>query len=146
MLDDDEAVALVVGLHTNATLADEGVAEASVPALAKTLTFLPPRLRRHADALRSSTDYEPWRDPTGAVSPRVLDAIAGACHDGVRLGFAYTAADGAETERYVEPHRLVVVERRWYLLAFDTDRDDWRTFRVDRMREPPRHRRPVPHA
>jgi predicted DNA-binding transcriptional regulator YafY len=66
----------------------------------------------------------------------VLDALAGACHDGVRLAFSYTARDGAPTERYVEPYRLVVLARRWYLLAFDIDRDDWRTFRVDRITAP----------
>ena len=99
VLDDDEAVALVVGLHTNAALADEGVAEASVRALAKTLTFLPPRLRRRADALRASTDYEPWRDPTGAVSPRVLDAIAGACHDVVVDVYSQTSRDVARIDR-----------------------------------------------
>ena len=136
VLDDDEAVALVVGLHTNAELASSGVAEASVRALAKTLTLMPPRLRQRADAIRAATVHAPWRDPAADLSPAVLDTVAGTCHDGVRLGFSYTARDGSETERYVEPYRLVVLARRWYLLAFDLDRDDWRTFRVDRVREP----------
>jgi predicted DNA-binding transcriptional regulator YafY len=133
VLDDDEAVALVVGLHTNAAQATAGVAEASVRALAKTLTLMPPRLRARADALREMTVHAPWRDPSSVLSPVVLDTVAGACHDGVRLGFSYTARSGAESERYVEPYRLVVLGHRWYLLAFDLDRDDWRTFRVDRV-------------
>src|SRR5215813_9066004 len=136
VLDDDEAVALVVGLHAATDNEVAGVAESSVRALAKTLTLLPPRLRRRADALRATTVFAPWRGTTHAIPREVLDVVAGACHDGVRLGFSYTARDGAATERYVEPYRLVVLSRRWYLLAFDIDRDDWRTFRVDRMDEP----------
>src|SRR5215471_5457572 len=136
VLDDDEAVALVVGLHAATDNAVGGVAESSVRALAKTLTLLPPRLRRRADALRETTVVARWRENTYAIPTEVLDVVAGACHDGVRLAFSYTARDGAATERYVEPYRLVVLSRRWYLLAFDVDRDDWRTFRVDRMAEP----------
>jgi predicted DNA-binding transcriptional regulator YafY len=135
VLDDDEAVALVVGLHAATDNEVAGVAEPSVRALAKTLTLLPPRLRRRADALRASTVFAPWRETVHAIPRDLLDVVAGACHDGVRLGFSYTARDGAATERYVEPYRLVVLSRRWYLLAFDLDRDDWRTFRVDRMTE-----------
>jgi predicted DNA-binding transcriptional regulator YafY len=136
VLDDDEAVALVVGLHAATDNEVAGVAEPSVRALAKTLALLPPRLRRRADALRATTVFAPWHETVHAIAREVLDVVAGACHDGVRLGFSYTARDGAATERYVEPYRLVVLSRRWYLLAFDLDRDDWRTFRVDRMTEP----------
>jgi predicted DNA-binding transcriptional regulator YafY len=136
VLDDEEAVALVVGLHAATDNEVAGIAEPSVRALAKTLTLLPPRLRRRADALRAATVFAPWRESARAIPREVLDVVAGTCHDGVRLGFSYTARDGAATERYVEPYRLVVLSRRWYLLAFDVDRDDWRTFRVDRMTEP----------
>jgi predicted DNA-binding transcriptional regulator YafY len=136
VLDDEEAVALVVGLHSAADNAVAGVAEASVRALAKTLTLLPPRLRRRADALRATTVFAPWRDAAHTIRPDVLDVVAGACHDLVRLAFSYSARDATETERYVEPYRLVVLWRRWYLLAHDIDRDDWRTFRLDRMSEP----------
>jgi predicted DNA-binding transcriptional regulator YafY len=80
--------------------------------------------------------FVPWREATYVIATDVLDVVAGACHDGVRLAFSYTARDGAATERYVEPYRLVVLSRRWYLLAYDIDRDDWRTFRVDRMDAP----------
>src|SRR6478736_2046449 len=136
VLDDDEAVALVVGLRAATDDEVAGVAESSVRALAKTLTLLPPRLRRRADALRATTVFAPWRDTARTIPREVLDVVAGACHDGVRLGFSYTARDGASTERYVEPYRLVVLSHRWYLLVFDLDRDDWRTFRVDRMSAP----------
>ncbi len=136
VLDDEEAVALVVGLHAAADAGVAGVAESSVRALAKTLALMPARLRRRADALRAATVAGAWHPGGAQVAPEVLDVVARACHDEVRLGFAYTARDGVATERYVEPYRLVVLARRWYLLAFDLDRDDWRTFRVDRMREP----------
>lgn len=136
VLDDDEAVALVVGLHAAADVGVAGVAESSVRALAKTLSLMPARLRRRADALRAATVAGGWRPASEQIAPEILDVVARACHDGVRLAFGYTARDGATTERYVEPYRLVVLARRWYLLAFDLDRDDWRTFRVDRIREP----------
>ena len=136
VLDDDEAVALVVGLHVASDAAVAGVAESSVRALAKTLALLPPRLRQRADALRATTVVGSWRGGGVEIAPEILDVVARACHDGVRLGFSYVARDGAATERYVEPYRLVVLARRWYLLAFDIDRDDWRTFRVDRLDSP----------
>jgi predicted DNA-binding transcriptional regulator YafY len=133
MLDDDEAVALVVGLHAATDSAVAGVAETSVRALAKTLTLMPPRLRHRAEALRVATVPGEWRARSGSIAPEVLDVLARACRDEVRIAFAYTARDGAESQRYVEPYRLVVLARRWYLLAFDVDRDDWRNFRVDRV-------------
>lgn len=136
VLDDDEAIALVVGLHTATDSAVAGVAESSVRALAKTLTLMPPRLRYRADALRAATVPGSWWSNRSSVAVEVLDVVAQACRDEVRLGFSYTARDGAVTERYVEPYRLVVLSRWWYLLAFDVDRDDWRNFRVDRVREP----------
>jgi len=137
VLDDDEAIALVVGLHTATDSPVAGVAESSVRALAKTLSLMPPRLRHRADALRVATAPGSWRTGEPAVAPETLDVLAGACRDGVRVSFSYTARDGAGTDRYVEPYRLVVLSRRWYLLAFDLDRDDWRNFRVDRIDAPP---------
>ncbi|MEP6625074.1 MAG: YafY family protein [Acidimicrobiia bacterium] len=135
VLDDEEAVALVVGLHVASDATIAGVAESSVRALTKTLALLPPRLRARADALRTTTVVGTWRGGV-EIAPEILDVVARACHDGVRLGFSYTARDAATSERYVEPYRLVVLARRWYLLAFDIDRADWRTFRVDRIRDP----------
>jgi predicted DNA-binding transcriptional regulator YafY len=133
VLDDDEAVALVVGLHTAADSPVAGIAESSVRALAKTLSLMPPQLRHRADALRLATVPGTWRGSGAAIAPEVLDVTARACRDEVRIAFSYTARDGAATDRYAEPYRLVVLSRRWYLLAFDIDRDDWRTFRLDRI-------------
>jgi len=133
VLDDDEAVALVVGLHTATDSMVAGVAESSVRALAKTLSLMPPRLRHRADALRVATVPGTAWGSGASIAPDVLDVVARACRDETRLSFGYVARDGATSERYVEPYRLVVLARRWYLLAFDADRDDWRNFRVDRM-------------
>ncbi|MGD9750792.1 MAG: helix-turn-helix transcriptional regulator [Acidimicrobiia bacterium] len=151
LLDGEEAVALVVGLHSASQGAVAGVAESSVRALAKLSQVLPAELRRQVDAL-SAVIPVPWDGPaTATVAPDVLSVLAQACRDEVRLGFAYTARDGEQTERYVEPHQLVLLERRWYLVAYDVDRRDWRTFRVDRLTEPRPTRgrfepRPLPAA
>jgi predicted DNA-binding transcriptional regulator YafY len=83
------------------------------------------------DALRSQTDGIPWAGPT--IDAAVLTALAQACRDDEPVAFAYTARDGSDTRRRVEPHRLVSVGRRWYLVAYDRDRQDWRSFRVDRV-------------
>ena len=133
LLDDDEAVALAVGLHLAARGATE-LAEASISALAKVLALLPTSQRQRAEAVRTTVlGPEP---PVDTHVLGVLAVVADACRDQVRLSFAYRAADGAETERYVEPCRLVAIGYRWYLVAYDADRSDWRTFRVDRLRNP----------
>jgi predicted DNA-binding transcriptional regulator YafY len=132
LLDDDEAVAIAVGLRIASGHAVEGIDEASVRALAKLERVLPSRLRRRVGALGSATvPLLTGEAPT--VDPAVLTGIATAIANQERLRFAYRAPDGAETKRLVEPHRLVAGGRRWYLLAFDTGRDDWRSFRVDRV-------------
>ena len=146
VLDDDEAVAIALGLQAAAHGAVAGIAEASVSALAKIVQVMPPRLRRRVDALRAATRPTPWR-PGGAVEqvdPGALTTVAQACRDTDRLRFAYTAADGERTEREVEPLRLVALGRRWYLVAYDLDRHDWRSFRLDRLERPVAGRRPVP--
>ncbi|MCW2763480.1 MAG: putative transcriptional regulator [Marmoricola sp.] len=135
VLDDDEAVALVVGLQAAAQTAVTGMAEASVRALTKVVQVLPVRLRRRADALRAVTVSAAWRGD-GNVDPHALTAVAQACRDTERLEFAYTAVNGERTERLVEPFRLVALGRRWYLLAYDVARGDWRSFRLDRLTEP----------
>jgi predicted DNA-binding transcriptional regulator YafY len=140
LVDDDEAVALAVGLN----LAGQGstdLAEAATGALAKVLALLPPEQRRRAETLRETTASGPGGRPGGPALD-VLAAVAGACRDHVRLRFGYRAADGAETERYVEPYGLVAFGPRYYLVAFDHDRDDWRTFRLDRMTQPVPARNP----
>jgi predicted DNA-binding transcriptional regulator YafY len=132
LLDDDEAVAIAVGLRTAATGAIVGIEETSVQALTKLVQLLPPRLRRRVDALVSSTTpAPPVRGPT--IDVEALTTLALACRDTQRARFRYVRRDGAPTERVVEPHRLVALGRRWYLLAFDLDRHDWRSFRLDRL-------------
>lgn len=136
VLDDDEGVALVVGLHSAAHTGVADVAESSARALGKVMQMLPQHLRHEAEALRTVTVTASWSAIEPDVSLAVLSAVAQACRDTVRLRFGYTARDGAVTERCVEPYRLVTLGRRWYLLAYDMDRADWRTFRVDRLRDP----------
>lgn len=137
VLDDEEAVALGVGLQT--AIQGGGVAgieESSVRALAKIVQVMPPRLRRRVDALAAMTVSAPWSDPVSGIEPGDLTSIAQACRGTERLEFAYTARDGARTDRRVEPHRLVLLGRRWYLVAWDMDRSDWRSFRLDRLVAP----------
>ncbi|MCI2418979.1 YafY family transcriptional regulator [Saccharopolyspora sp. K220] len=137
VIDDEEAVALAVGLQAAAQGAVEGIAESSVRVLAKVVQVMPPRLRRRIDALRAMTVPASWGSPTRAdIDPDVLTAIALACRDSERLNFSYTAANGQRTDRHVEPHRLVCLGRRWYLVAYDLTRHDWRKFRVDRLTRP----------
>ncbi|TDQ45531.1 helix-turn-helix transcriptional regulator [Actinorugispora endophytica] len=131
LLDDEEAVAVAVGLRTAAGGAVTGIAETSVRALAKLDQVLPSRLRRQVAALGSALVTIPVPGPT--VAPSTLTAIASAVRDHVRLRFDYVARDGAESVRDAEPYRLVHDGRRWYLFAWDTGREDWRRFRVDRL-------------
>jgi predicted DNA-binding transcriptional regulator YafY len=135
VLDDDEAVALAIGLSTAAQGAVAGIGEASVRALAKVGRIMPPRLRRRVDALRSVTVPATWTSgPT--VDARLLTVIGQACSDEERVRFTYTAQSGDQTARHVEPHRLVSLGRRWYLVAYDLMRQDWRSFRLDRVDAP----------
>jgi predicted DNA-binding transcriptional regulator YafY len=135
LLDDEEAVAIAVGLRTAAGGAVDGIEETSVRALTKVVQVMPPRLRRRVDALQSYTVPAFWGGgPT--VDAAALTVIAQACRDDERLRFGYTARGGEETTRLVEPHRLVSLGRRWYLVAWDAERHGWRTFRVDRMADP----------
>jgi predicted DNA-binding transcriptional regulator YafY len=136
VLDDDEAVALAVGLLAAAQSPVEGTAESSVRALAKVVQVMPKRLRRRVDALRTAIQPMAWAGTGSVVDPDVLTTAAQACRDTVRLAFDYVAADGRRSERHVDPHRLVTVGRRWYLVAYDVDRHDWRSFRLDRMARP----------
>ncbi|MFE4262588.1 helix-turn-helix transcriptional regulator [Streptomyces sp. NPDC056883] len=135
VLDDEEAVAIAVGLRAGAGHAIEGVEEASVRALAKLEQVLPGRLRRRVGALQSAT-VAVARGDGARVDPRTLTAIASAVAGPERLRFAYLAGDGVASRRLVEPYRLVSTGSRWYLVAYDMERGDWRTFRVDRVSEP----------
>ncbi|GHH18275.1 helix-turn-helix transcriptional regulator [Streptomyces lanatus] len=139
LLDDDEAVAVAVGLRTAAGHGIEGIGETSVRALAKLEQVLPNRLRRRVGALNAFTVPMLRGPQPSAVDPAVLTELAHLCRDGERLRFEYRDHEGAATRRSVEPHRLVCSERRWYLVAWDLDREAWRTFRVDRVTPKPPH-------
>jgi predicted DNA-binding transcriptional regulator YafY len=135
LLDDEEAVAVAVTLQTAAGSGGVGVAglgEAAVRALVKLERVLPSRLRRRVAAVPVSTVAPMRAAPT--VDPAALVTVGAACRDRRVLELEYTAHDGAVTRRRVEPHHLVSWGRRWYLLAHDLGRDDWRTLRLDRVR------------
>jgi predicted DNA-binding transcriptional regulator YafY len=132
LLDDDEAVAVAIGLRTAASGTVAGIEDTSLRALAKLERVLPSRLRHRVNLLHSATVTVPASGPT--VDPDVLTAIASACRDNHRLRFDYRSHDGSVSTRDIEPHRLVHTGRRWYLVGWDTGRQDWRTYRVDRIR------------
>jgi len=132
LLDDEEAVAVAIGLRTAASGTVTGIAESSLRALAKLEQVLPSRVRHRINLLHSVTVTVPTAGPS--VDPDVLTAVAGACRAHERLRFDYHSHDGTTSVRDTEPHRLVHTGRRWYLVGWDTDRRDWRTYRVDRIR------------
>jgi predicted DNA-binding transcriptional regulator YafY len=134
LLDDDEAIAIAVGLGTAARASVTGIEETAVRALVKLEQVLPAHLRRRVRALSSATIAPPVGGPT--VDPQHLTVIAAACRDTECLRFAYRSRDGTDSRREVEPHTLVNLGRRWYLVAWDRHRKDWRTFRVDRLLRP----------
>ncbi len=131
LLDDDEAVAVAIGLRSAAGGSVAGIEETSVRALVKLEQVLPDRLRRRVRALRSYALPVPDAGPQ--ADSDVLILIAAACRDHELLRFDYQAHSGAASRRSVEPYRLVSSRRRWYLVAWDTGQDDWRTFRADRI-------------
>jgi len=150
LLDDEEAVAIAVSLRSAAGGAVAGIEEAALRALTKLQQVLPDRLSRRVEALQiyTVTLRPPKSDrPTGSgsaagpgrgatVDGAALALIAAACRDRERLRFGYFDHAGTPTARVVEPHRLVIQGRRWYLLGWDVDRADWRTFRMDRLARP----------
>jgi predicted DNA-binding transcriptional regulator YafY len=133
LLDDDEAVAVAVCLRLAAGGTVEGLGEAAVRTLAKLDQVLPGRLRAQVEAIHEATVTLDATTPS--VDARTLLLLARACRATERVTFRYAGPRG-EGERRTEPYRLVATGRRWYLLAFDLDRDDWRTFRLDRITEP----------
>jgi len=134
LLDDDEAIAIAVGLGTAARTSVAGVEETALRALVKLEQVLPAHLRRRVGALGAATSTLPAAGPT--IDPQHLTVIATACRDAECLRFAYTSRDGTGTRREVEPHALVNHRQRWYLVAWDRGREDWRTFRIDRLTRP----------
>jgi predicted DNA-binding transcriptional regulator YafY len=132
LLDDEEAVAVAVGLRTAAGGSVTGIEETSLRALAKLEQVLPAPVRHRVNLVHSVTVAVPAAGRT--VDPDVLTAVATACREHHRLRFDYERHDGTGSLRDAEPHRLVHTGRRWYLIGWDTDRRDWRTYRLDRMR------------
>ena len=131
LLTDDEAVTMAIGLRLAATQGLEDGEHTTLTALAKLEQVLPAALRGRVNALAATVQST---QPQGAaVSPEVLGELALACRDRERIRFHYIAGNGAETVRTVEPHSLVSGGRNWFLVAWDRDRGDWRTFRVDRL-------------
>ena len=134
LLDDDEATAIAVGLMTAAGGSIEGLEETSLRALTKLEQVLPPRVRSQVATLQAAV--VPLVRAWVTVDAHVLTNVAQACRDHERIRFDYQTREGETAERHVEPHQLVSIHQRWYLLAYDRDREDWRTFRLDRMRSP----------
>ncbi|GGO19639.1 helix-turn-helix transcriptional regulator [Micromonospora parathelypteridis] len=132
LLDDEEAIATAISLRLASGGTVAGAGEAALRALAKLDQVMPSRLRAEVRAVHGST--ETLIGPVAEIDAELLMTLARACRDAVRVRFRYAGRDGGEHERTVEPVRMVTTGRRWYLMAWDVDRDDWRTFRLDRMR------------
>lgn len=132
LLDHDEAFALAVCVRTAAGDSVRGVGVAAERALQKLRQTLPPPARAKVESLAAATIRLPSA-VASEVDEAILTEVSAACRTPERLRVDYRAANGVRSERRVEPFRVVNVERRWYLAAFDLDRDDWRTFRLDRM-------------
>ena len=132
LLDEDEAMAVAVLLGVSAGVAVPGIERATLATLARVDRLLPPRLQRQVKALRAAT--VPLISHVETVPAAQLASLAQACEAHELVSFGYSSREGKATTRRVEPHRLVATDRRWYLVAYDLDRDDWRTFRVDRAK------------
>lgn len=134
LLDDDEAVAVAIGLRSAAGAAISGIEETSLQALAKIEQLLPDRLRRRVSALNASVTAMRWTpSDTAVIDSDALAVLASACRNREEVRFDYRRRDGEDSRRLVEPHQMVTAGRRWYLVAWDLRRDDWRTFRLDRL-------------
>lgn len=130
LLDEQEAMALAVLLGVSAGLHVPGVEQATLATLARIDRLLPHRLRHRVKALRTNT--VPIVAPPEPVPAESLGRLAEACEAKLLVSFEYCDREAKPSSRRAEPYRLVVTDRRWYLVAYDLDRDDWRTFRVDR--------------
>ncbi|MEU4428422.1 WYL domain-containing protein [Actinoplanes sp. NPDC024001] len=130
LFDDEQAIALTVALQIAATRTDDGLAEPAARALNTIRQVLPARLRNRVDALRVTAVERPTTRPAAPVDGDVLLALSAAVHARETLRFDY----GADSSpRRAEPHHVITWDGRWYLIAFDLDRQDWRTFRADRI-------------
>lgn len=142
LLDDDEAVAVALGLRAAADGSVDGVDDAAVSALAKLEQVLPAPLVERVRTVHEMTEDLRGRPPD-PVTSEVLVGLARACRQGERIRLAYRDREGRATERLADPFRLVRSGARWYLVARDVQREAWRTFRVDRVGEVRTTRRPV---
>ncbi len=136
LLDDNEAIALILGLRTAAVTAIEGIEETAVALMAKLDRILPDRLRRRVDALQHSVEVMSSSPTVETVAASTLMVLSQGCRDREEVRFAYERRDGEESHRLVQPHQLVSAGKRWYLVAWDVRRAGWRTFRVDRIDHP----------
>jgi len=135
VLDDEEAVAVALGLRHAAEAAIGGMDETSLRALAKIEQLLPHRLRQRVSAVHNSVTPVRWIAAEAVVDADALSVLAAACRDHETVRFNYRRRDNESSQRLVEPHQLVTSGRRWYLVAWDLHREDWRTFRLDRLGE-----------
>ena len=133
LLDDEEAVAIAVGLRAAAGASVAGIEDTSLRAMAKLEQVLPDHLRRRVSAVHGNVSHLRWRGDGPVVDPESLAVLAQGCRDREQVRFDYQRRDGEGSRRLVEPHALVSAGRRWYLAAWDVRRDGWRTFRVDRL-------------
>ncbi|KQW57048.1 helix-turn-helix transcriptional regulator [Variovorax sp. Root411] len=133
LLEDEEAIAVALGLGNPAGASDD-IEDASMRALAKLEQLMPPGLRRRLDSVRVSV--VPVMRSKSPVRLKAVSFLAEACTERLQLRFGYSDHHDTTTERTAEPHRVVQMGQRWYLLAWDTVRQDWRTFRLDRIVEP----------
>lgn len=134
LLDDDDAVAIAIGLRMAAGATIEGIDEGAVSTMAKLEQVVPDRVRRRIAALHHSIETIQWQHPEVAlIDGDALVVVAQACRDREEMRFDYSDRAGTATTRLVQPYQLVTVGRRWYLVAWDLRRNDWRTFRVDRI-------------
>ncbi|WP_228974712.1 YafY family protein [Streptomyces sp. DH12] len=148
ILGDDEAIAIAVALRTAAGHLT-GMEETSLRALAKLEQVLPARLRTKVAAVQQTTATIGWETRGPRADPELLGSLAAACRDHETVTFDYTTRHGTCASRRVEPHHLIASGGLWYLLAHDTDKEDWRIYRLDRITNPAptRHHfipRPVP--
>ncbi|GAA2758876.1 helix-turn-helix transcriptional regulator [Actinopolymorpha rutila] len=136
LLDDEEAVATTLGLQLTAASAVAGIESAAVAALAKLVQVLPPRLRERVRALQEATVQVPAPPQLPTVDPAVLTLLAMACRRTEGVRFSYTDHGGRVSTRDAAPHQIVRSGGGWYLVAMDRNRQEWRTFRIDRIAGP----------
>ena len=149
LFDDQEALAVALGLRSTAAGSTLGLEEAALRALAKLEQLLPKRLRKRIHAFQTS--IVPLHHAGTRVDVELLSALAGACRSEEVIAFSYVDKQGSATTRRVEPSGLVHAGTRWYLVAWDVEREDYRTFRVDRIHGRPKSvarfvRRPLPEG